>query len=75
LSTIRAAAKLKEQEAAEQKVSDEAAEKLKEQEEAAPKTTSAEHTKAPNPVETTKVDKSCDIEAAAVKQAECCIIC
>lgn len=43
---------------------------------AAPEPTSAEPTKAKDPVETEKVEKSADAaaEAAAVKQAECCII-
>ena len=43
---------------------------------AAPEPTSAEPTKAKDPVVTEKVEKSSDAaaEAAAVKQAECCII-
>ena len=68
---------LKEQEeaervATEQKASDEPAAKVTAMEKVAPEPTSAEETKALDPVET---KKSSDSEAAAVKQAECCIIC
>ena len=73
-------ATLKEQEeagreAVQKKGSDEAAAKVKEEEETAPEPTSAEQTKALDPVESKTNPKSIDVEAAAVKQAECCIIC
>ena len=61
--------------AAQQEASDEAAAKVKLEEDKAPEPSSAEQTKVLDSMETMKNAKSSDSEAAAVKEAECCIIC
>jgi hypothetical protein len=67
---IRAAPEQNEEE--DKKATEEETVEMTETKQVAPEPTSA---KALDPVENKKVEKSTDPEAAAVKQAECCIIC